>query len=183
MIRRINRYKNTQRVYYICSTKNRGEGCTRHSIPEDALKQLVLEMVTKFANCFLQEKQMFEKSLDMETNFESIVHYDTEIARLKEEQDKYYSLCSGLYEDLKEGIITKSEFERLHSEFKRKAGEFEEAQKKQELMIKELLKNGHAVDFDGSGFRLDNGSNVPVSRKLIKNARQTFMEFLFQRRS
>ena len=41
----------------------------------------------------------------------------------------------------------------------------------------------HAVDFDGTGFRLDNGSNVPVSRKLIKNARQTFMEFLFQRRS
>ena len=142
MIRRVNRYKNTQRVYYICSTKNRGEGCTRHSIPEDALKQLVLEMVTKFANCFLQEKQMFEKALDMETNFESIVYYDTEIARLKKEQDKYYSLCSGLYEDLKEGIITKSEFERLHSEFKRKAGEFEEAQKKQELMIKELFKNG-----------------------------------------
>ena len=41
----------------------------------------------------------------------------------------------------------------------------------------------HAVDFDGTGFRLDNGSNVPVSRKLLKNARQTFMEFLFQRRS
>ena len=43
---------------------------------------------------------------------------------------------------MKEGIITKSEFERLHGEFKRKAGEFEEAQKKQELMIKELFKNG-----------------------------------------
>ena len=41
----------------------------------------------------------------------------------------------------------------------------------------------HAVDFDGSGFCLDNGSNVPVSRKLLKNARQTFMDFLFQRRS
>ena len=41
----------------------------------------------------------------------------------------------------------------------------------------------HAVDFDGTGFRLDNGSNIPVSRKLLKNARQTFMEFLFQRRS
>ena len=40
----------------------------------------------------------------------------------------------------------------------------------------------HAVDFDGTGFLLDNGSNVPVSRKLLKNARQTFMEFLFQRR-
>ena len=41
----------------------------------------------------------------------------------------------------------------------------------------------HAVDFDGTGFCLDNGSNIPVSRKLLKNARQTFMEFLFQRRS
>ena len=41
----------------------------------------------------------------------------------------------------------------------------------------------HAVDFDGTGVRLDNGSNVSVSRKLLKNARQTFMEFLFQRRS
>ena len=40
----------------------------------------------------------------------------------------------------------------------------------------------HAVDFDGTGFCLDNGSNIPVSRKLLKNARQTFMEFLFQRR-
>ena len=142
MIRRVNRYKNTQRVYYICSTKNRGEGCTRHSVPEEELKQLVTEMVNTSAICFLQEKQMFEKALEMETNFESIVHYDTEIARLKEEQDKYYSLCSGLYEDLKEGVITKEEFERLHGEFKRKAGEFEEAQKKQELMIKELFKNG-----------------------------------------
>lgn len=26
----------------------------------------------------------------------------------------------------------------------------------------------HAVDFDGTGFRLDNGNNVPVSRKLLK---------------
>ena len=142
MIRRVNRYKSTQRVYYICSTKNRGEGCSRHSMEEEQLKGIVLETVRSFANCFLHEKLMFEKAVEMETNFESIVHYDTEIARLKQEQDKYYALCSGLYEDLREGIITKGEFERLHGEFKRKAAEFEEAQKKQELMIKELFKNG-----------------------------------------
>lgn len=40
----------------------------------------------------------------------------------------------------------------------------------------------HAADFDGTCFILDDGSNIPVSRKLIKNARQTFMDFLFQRR-
>lgn len=142
MIRRVNRYKNSSRVYYICSTKNRGEGCSRHSIQEEQLKGMIAEMVRRYANCFLAEKQIFQKVLDMETNFECIVRYNTEIARLKEEQDKYYSLCSGLYEDLKQGIITKEEFERLHGDFKRKATEFEEAQKKQEDMIKELFKNG-----------------------------------------
>jgi DNA invertase Pin-like site-specific DNA recombinase len=142
MIRRINRYKDTCKIYYICSTKNRGDGCTRHSIEEEQLKGMVAELIRHYANCFLEEKQMFEKALEMETNFESIVRYDTEIARLKEEQDKYYSLCSGLYEDLRQGVITKEEFERLHGDFKRKASEFEEAQRKQEGMIKELFKNG-----------------------------------------
>ena len=142
MIRRVNRYKDTQKVYYICSTKNRGEGCTRHSIEEEKLKELIATPIRRYANCFLEEKNVFEKSQKLEANFESIVRYDTEIARLKQEQDKYYALCSGLYEDLRREIITKEEFERLHSEFKRKAAEFEDAQKKQETMIKKLFKNG-----------------------------------------
>lgn len=142
MIRRVNRYKDTQRGYYICSTKNRCEGCTRHSVEEEKLKELIFESIRRYANCFLDEKRVLKKLLELETNFESIVHYDTEIERLKQQQDKYDSLCSGLYEDLRQEIITKDEFERLHSEFKRKASEFEKAQKKQETMVKELFKNG-----------------------------------------
>ncbi len=141
MIRRVNRYKDTQKVYYICSTKNRGEGCTRHSVEEERLRELVSEMIRHYANCFLEERRMFEKALEMEINFESIIRYDTEIARLKGEQEKYTSLCSGLHEDLRQGVVTKEEFERLHEEFKRKASEFEAAQKRQEDMIKELFKN------------------------------------------
>ncbi len=142
MVRRLNRYKDTDRVYYICSTKNRGDGCSRHSIEEGRLKEMAAELVRHYANCFLEEKRMFDRALEMEANFESIVHYDTEIARLKEEQDKYYSLCSGLYEDLRQGIITKEEFERLHGDFKRKAEAFGESQKRQEGMIKDLFRNG-----------------------------------------
>lgn len=142
MIRRINRYKDTQKIYYICSTKNRGEGCSRHSIQEGQLKEMVTELTRHYANAFLEEKKVFEKALEMEANFESIVRYDTEIARLKEEQDKYYLLCSSLRNDLKQGVVTKDEFERLYSDFKRKAAEFEEARQKQQEMIKEVFRNG-----------------------------------------
>ena len=39
----------------------------------------------------------------------------------------------------------------------------------------------HAIDFDGSMFLMEDDNNIPVSRKLLKNARQIFMEFLFQK--
>lgn len=142
MIRRVNRYKGKQKIYYICSTKNRGEGCTRHSIREDVLVSLVMEAVKKYANCFLEEKILFEKSLELEANFESIVHYDREIERLRKEQDKYYSLCTALHEDLRKEVVTKEEFERLHGEFQRKAVEYDEARKKQEATIKKMFKTG-----------------------------------------
>ena len=39
----------------------------------------------------------------------------------------------------------------------------------------------HAIDFDGFSFFLNEGNQISVSRELSKAARQTFMEFLFQR--
>ena len=39
----------------------------------------------------------------------------------------------------------------------------------------------HAEDFDGSAFRMTDGSRVYVSQELSKKARQAFMEFLLQR--
>ena len=39
-------------------------------------------------------------------------------------------------------MVTKEEFERLHSSFKGKAAQLEEAQKKQETLIKEMFKKG-----------------------------------------
>lgn len=39
----------------------------------------------------------------------------------------------------------------------------------------------HATDFDNTGFVMDDGSRVLVNNKLLKTARQTFMDFLFER--
>jgi len=142
MVRRVIRYKDTAKVYYICSTKNRGEGCSRHSIEESALKEIVCESARKFANSFLKEKELFDRAMQYETNFEAVARYDREIGRLKKEQDKYYSLCSGLYEDLREGVVTKEEFERLHSGFMQKGKELEAAMQKQEQLIKDMFKKG-----------------------------------------
>lgn len=142
MIRRVNRYKDSTKIYYICSTKNRGEGCSRHSIEEDRLIEIVSDIVKKYVNAFLEQKRLFDMAKERETNFEVIARYDKEIERLKKEQDKYYRLCSGLYDDLRNGVITKGEFERLYANFKQKETELGKSQEKQEVLIKELFKKG-----------------------------------------
>ena len=142
MVRRVNRYKNASKVYYICSTKNRGEGCSRHSIEETVLKELVGTAIRRYANDFLKQGQLFEQARECETNFQAVISYNKEIARLKQEQDKYYSLCSGLHEDLHRGVITKKEFERLHEEFQRKADSLSAAGEKQEQVVREMFRSG-----------------------------------------
>lgn len=44
-----------------------------------------------------------------------------------------------------------------------------------------IVNMEHVADFDGSAFVMNNGEKVAVSRKLIKSARQAFMNFLFQK--
>lgn len=139
MIRRMNKYKDREKIYYICSTKNRGEGCSRHSIEEENLKALVTEVTRRYVNTFLEEKVFVGKQI--EQKYDSIVYYDREMERLKQEQNKYNMLCLSLNEDLKRGIVTKDEFTRLYREFKRKSSKWQEAIKRQELMKKEMLIN------------------------------------------
>ncbi len=142
MVRRVNRYKGTEKVYYICSTKNRGEGCSRHSIEETVLKELTGKAIRRYANDFLEQEQLFAQAKKREANLQAVISYNKEIARLKKEQDKYYSLCAGLYEDLGTGVITREEFERLHGEFQRKAKSLSASEEKQEQLVREMFKSG-----------------------------------------
>lgn len=145
MVRRISRYKDTSKVYYICSTKNRGEGCSRHSIEENVLAELVEISVCKYVNAFLQQEKLFQKVKAREKNMEYVIKCQKEMARLKREQNKYYKLCDGLYGDLGRGVVTKDEFERLHTEFQRRAEQLQRAQKEQEKFLQKIFQSGVAL--------------------------------------
>ncbi|MGN0395957.1 MAG: recombinase family protein [Coprococcus sp.] len=146
MIRRVSSYKNKQKLYYICSTKNRGDGCTRHSITEEKLKELVFKTVTKYANLFMEEKKVHQKALEAETIFVSFPNNDIERERLKYNQEKYCLLCAGLHDDLSQKVITEEEYERLYSEFKRKADNYMEAGRAREIMTEEMINDSRDAE-------------------------------------
>lgn len=154
MVRRINRYKGDEKVFYICSTKNRGEGCTRHSIEEKKLQTIVHTTVRKYAHTFIKQSELLEEAKKKEINFAVVSMYDKEMQRLKKEQEKYYKLCSGLYEDLKNDIISKPEFDKLQRTYTQNSKDLELSVKKQKELIETMFLNGVAA-----GSRLQNFRN------------------------
>ena len=86
----------------------------------------------------------------MEINFEEVARFDKEIERLRKEQEKYLGLCTCLYEDLKTGLITETDFKNFRAVYEKQYEEARDALAKQEEMIKQLFRSGIA-----SGVKLE----------------------------
>ena len=142
MIRRINRYKGKETVSFICSTKNKGGACSRHTISEEDLNSLVLTGLRQQVALFLDKSRVLMSIEQMEINFEEVAAFDKEINRLHSEQDKYLSLRAGLYEDLKKGIITEEDFKNFREIYEKRYEELQQAICNQEETIKMLFKSG-----------------------------------------
>ena len=170
MTRRVNRYKDISKVYFICSTRNRGKGCTRHSILEDELKEIVFQTLQVHVSVFLDVCSQLEHIQEMEVNFEEVARFDKEIERLHKEQDKYMELRVGLYEDLKSGLITETDLRNFRAIYEKQYEETKDALQKQEEMIKRLFRNGVA-----SGVRLERFKDV---MKLTTLDRDTLLCFV-----
>ena len=117
MIKRVNRYKDTEKIYYICSSKNRGEGCSRHSVAEEELRGLVAETVRSYADLLLDAGRISQRAAEMKADFSAIAYCDEERKRLKREEDRYRSLCEGLHEDVRQEIVAEQEAVRLQEVF------------------------------------------------------------------
>ena len=78
----------------------------------------------------------------MEVQFDEVAAFDKEIRKLHQEQEKYVSLRSGLYEDLKQGIITEEDFKDFRQIYETQYQAAEAAIRQQEEAIKDLFKAG-----------------------------------------
>lgn len=155
MIRRLTRCQGKESVSFICSKKNRGEGCTRHTISEETLNGLVLAGLRQQVALFLDKSRVLGSLEQMEINFEEVAAFDRELRRLHKEQDKYLELRAGLYEDLKKQVITEEDFRNFRDIYEKRYRELEEAAVCQEETIKKLFRSGVTA-----GIRLERMKNV-----------------------
>lgn len=185
MIRRVMRCRGKESVAYICSKKNRGEGCTRHTISGEALDGLVLAGIRQQVALFVDKRRIAASLEQMEIDFAEVAAFEREIQRLHREQDKYLELRAGLYEDLKRQIITEEDFRSFCDIYEKKYRELEEAAARQEETVKKLFRSGVTA-----GVHLERMKNVMqvtepdrvtlvsfVKRILVYEDKRVYVEF------
>lgn len=145
MIRRVNKYKGRKKAFYICQTKNKGGDCTRHSIPEETLKTIVLREIQTYSALFMDYDMVMTELQRMEVGYEQAVEYDAQIAEMQTEYNHFYALKTSLYDDLKEGLIGKEEFEEFRQIYGGKCSQLQQAIEGQKQIIKEVFQNGAAA--------------------------------------
>lgn len=171
MMRRISRYKGRDTVSFICSTKNKGGGCTRHTISEEALGHLVLTGIRQQISLFMDKAKVLFNLEQMEINFEEVASFDKEIKVLYKEQDKYLSLRAGLYEDLKNNIITEEDFKNFGEIYEKRYRELWKSVLGQEEAIKKLFQSGLSA-----GIHLERMKKVLQVTELDRMALVTFVK-------
>ncbi len=170
MQRRVDRYKGQEKVSFICATKNKGGQCTRHTISEDDLHVLVLTGLRQQIALFLEKSKVLVQIEQMEIDFEEVVSFDAELKRLHKEQAEYLSLRSGLYEDLKKGIITEEDFKNFRMIYEQRYQELQQAISCQEDAVKALFKSGVAA-----GINLE---RMKSAMQITELDRMTLMTFV-----
>ena len=113
--------------YFICSTRKAGKGCSTHSISEEKLMDVVLQMVSKQIDSVCEMEKMLDIVDSLPEKQANVFNYDAQVVRLKDEIERNKSFKLKLYENLQEGLIGQDEYFLFKKSYAAKIAEAEAA--------------------------------------------------------
>lgn len=140
MMKRVNTYKKNKKTFYICQTKNKSKGCSRHSIEEEVLKDIVWKEIRQSTALMMQYDEIMNLLHEININCGQVIEYNLHIGVLQKEYSKYYALKNTLLTDLKEGLIDINEFDEINRIYKQKCNELDAAIKGHKDIIRQMYK-------------------------------------------
>jgi len=97
-------------VYHICSTNKKGGGCTSHSISESGLYNAIYETITLHIRECVQMSRLLDFINNMPLYQPNTEKLQRQITGKEAEISKLNSRMAELYEDYKDGILSKDEY-------------------------------------------------------------------------
>lgn len=103
--------------YYVCSSNKRHEGCTAHSISTKEVEMAVTGAVKDQVANVLDLSETLDYIDRLPSARRAVFDYEAQIIKLEEEIERCRRMKLRIYEDLSDGVITKSEYADFRNQY------------------------------------------------------------------
>ena len=130
-------------VYYVCSGNKKDKTkCRTHNISEKKLMQGVLEVVQNHIGTMISTAYAVEKIHKAPNSKPDVVKLEDRIMKLHEEVEACNNRKMNLYEDYKDGILSRDEYSMLKDKYQAQMAEIEKSIASIEADREGILANG-----------------------------------------
>ena len=125
--------------YYVCSHNKETKECSSHRIPVGKLEETVLQLLQVHIRNLLDLQRIMDKISSVPFQELDIKELEKRIGQKEEEIQRLKELRNLLYEDRKDGIVSKEDYMELHEAYTKKRNVAEDAVRKMKKEIQEIL--------------------------------------------
>lgn len=141
MVRRIIPYRNRKYVYYVCSTFKYAKGCSSHSTAEVELTNIVLSLIHKQIASVLDIEDLIKYVATLSYSEKETQKLYAGLSIREEEVARYKNLVRSAYEDFKDGLLEKHEYDEFNALYSKKLCDAKQASKQLKSEI-DAIVNG-----------------------------------------
>lgn len=139
-VRKTVSYAGRRYVYYVCNANKHDKTvCSRHSIREDILSQVIYQTVRHQIDLLLDVDKALRQFENLSWEKHKLKQLDASIEIQEEVVRKNNTLRLGIYEDLRAGLLDRSEYESLKKELAERIAEATAAIEKLNKEKREIL--------------------------------------------
>jgi len=139
-VRKTVSYAGKRYVYYVCNANKHDKTvCSRHSIREDILGQVIYQTVRHQIDLLLDVDEALRQFENLSWEKHKLKQLDASIEIQEEVVRKNNTLRLGIYEDLRAGLLDRSEYESLKKELAERIAEATAAIEKLNKEKREIL--------------------------------------------
>lgn len=125
--------------YYVCSRNKATKECASHRIAAERLEEAVLHLLKVQIGNILDLKRAMEKVSEIPFQELDIRELEKRIEQKEAEVLRYKELRNMLYEDMKDGIVSKEDYMELHEAYTQRRDMAEEAVGKMKQEIRDII--------------------------------------------
>lgn len=113
-------------VYYVCSAHKTGKTCSGHTLRDNALTEITLELLKKHIQNVIDLSKLLDltsTALLQQANSQRLLK---RLEQKRAEADRFQTILCSLYESLTDGIIDRGEYQEMKKTYTHRRAEAEE---------------------------------------------------------